>query len=431
MGVTIHYRGSLADLSRVEDFEDRLIDLALDLGGNCRVWRSADEQDSTRAVRGLILDLAPGQESTSLLISPEGWLIGLMSIEEAERGALAERPWCCVKTQFGPLEGHVALVELFSALKAEFMPDLEVSDEAGYWEERDVGQLQRKIDFVSHTTELLEDALASDGLSREAAEDPQILATRIERLARKVHETISRPAEHAPVDFPDDESGAPPDPAENEARWDALYKENRRTQERLERELDEQMILGVDAREALEAAIEEATLHLEQDSGEDAADEIPLILSDSSESAASEETWREDCTSDEDGDEETWDERFRHPLHLRARELWMRLHDISKRADERSSNVSLLMRSAGEIVGGFAQALPLPPSYEMDDVAAGRSLVQLKRALRGAAFVAGALLLVLADTTIDAEQFRPLHGEAEDLQKEIVELLRTIREMRA
>ena len=76
MGVTIHYRGSLADLSRVEDFEDRVIDLALAVGGNPRLWRSAGESDPSRMVRGLLIDLAPGQETTSLLLSPEGWLIG-------------------------------------------------------------------------------------------------------------------------------------------------------------------------------------------------------------------------------------------------------------------------------------------------------------------------------------------------------------------
>ena len=32
MGLTVHYRGSLADLSRVEDFEDRVIDFPLYVG---------------------------------------------------------------------------------------------------------------------------------------------------------------------------------------------------------------------------------------------------------------------------------------------------------------------------------------------------------------------------------------------------------------
>jgi hypothetical protein len=36
-----------------------------------------------------------------LLISPEGWLINLTEIEEAEKGQLTEPSWCFVKTQFG------------------------------------------------------------------------------------------------------------------------------------------------------------------------------------------------------------------------------------------------------------------------------------------------------------------------------------------
>jgi hypothetical protein len=197
MGITIHYRGSLADLSRVEDFEDRVIDLALALGGNPRLWRSADKENPARMVRGMFLDLAPGQETTSLLISPEGWLIGLVDIEDAERGTLDEKPWCFVKTQYGPIEGHVALVELLTALKKEFMPDLEVMDEGGYWEHRDLAELKRKTEFLGKAIRMLGDAIAGDQLSPEAAEDPEILATRIERLAQQVHQTLSRPAASA------------------------------------------------------------------------------------------------------------------------------------------------------------------------------------------------------------------------------------------
>ena len=40
MGITIAYRGRLADLARIEDFEDRLLDLALELGGLAQIWRS-------------------------------------------------------------------------------------------------------------------------------------------------------------------------------------------------------------------------------------------------------------------------------------------------------------------------------------------------------------------------------------------------------
>ena len=52
MGVTISYRGRLADLSRIEDFEDRLLDLALEVGGLARIWRSHGDGDPQRMVRG-------------------------------------------------------------------------------------------------------------------------------------------------------------------------------------------------------------------------------------------------------------------------------------------------------------------------------------------------------------------------------------------
>jgi hypothetical protein len=76
MGITIAYRGRLADLARIEDFEDRLVDCALEMGASAQIWRSWPDDNPERIVRGVILVLAPGQEPASLLLSPEGWLIG-------------------------------------------------------------------------------------------------------------------------------------------------------------------------------------------------------------------------------------------------------------------------------------------------------------------------------------------------------------------
>ncbi len=229
MGVTISYRGSLADLDRIEDFEDRVLDLALELGGQAELWRTAEVEkgDSPplceapsgpsgqrgtvplfdrRVVRGIILNLFPGQETTSLLISPEGWLINLVEIEEAEKGQLAEPPWCFVKTQFGPIEGHVALVELLDVLKREFIPNLEVRDEGGYWETRDLPGLTAKFKFLQAAMKAFTDGLERHGLSDEAAEDPEILLARIERIAQVVHRTLTKPAKHPPARRDDEET---------------------------------------------------------------------------------------------------------------------------------------------------------------------------------------------------------------------------------
>src|SRR5262249_4120949 len=92
MGSTRAERGRLAALARIEDLEDRLLDFALEVGGMAQIWRTQADNDPGRVVRGVILQLAPGQESTSLVVSPEGWLVGLTDIEDAECGRLTEPP---------------------------------------------------------------------------------------------------------------------------------------------------------------------------------------------------------------------------------------------------------------------------------------------------------------------------------------------------
>ena len=98
MGVTIHYRGTIDRLDLIETFEDRVLDLAFAMGGKATIWRSFSSQDPSRIVRGLILEMAAGQESMSLLLSPEGQLINLFEIEDAEKKPLNELPCCFVKT---------------------------------------------------------------------------------------------------------------------------------------------------------------------------------------------------------------------------------------------------------------------------------------------------------------------------------------------
>jgi hypothetical protein len=204
MGITIAYRGRIADLARIEDFEDRVVDCAIEIVARVQIWRSWPDDNPARVVRGIILDLAPGHESTSLLLSPEGWLIGLTDIEDAEAGRLEEPPWCFTKTQFGPVEGHVALVEMLADLKREFLPDLEVSDDGGYWETRDLAELVRKRSLIKEAVDGLAEGLRRHGLSREAAEDPNILLRHIERVAEQVHRNLRRPAEHSPVELTDE-----------------------------------------------------------------------------------------------------------------------------------------------------------------------------------------------------------------------------------
>lgn len=116
MGVPIHYRGKMDDLSQVETLEDRLLDLVFSLGGRATIWRSYADHDPARVMRGLMIEMAPGQETLSLLISPEGHLTPLFQIEDAEKAPFDGPPHCFIKTQFGSLQRHIAIVHLLDAI---------------------------------------------------------------------------------------------------------------------------------------------------------------------------------------------------------------------------------------------------------------------------------------------------------------------------
>jgi hypothetical protein len=425
MGITIAYRGRLTDLARVEDFEDRLVDFALEIGAQVRIWRTWAETNPARVVRGVIVDLAPGHESTSLLLSPEGWLINLTEIEDAEEGRLKEPPWCFVKTQFGPVEGHVALVEMLAALKREFLPDLEVSDEGGYWETRDLAELVRRRALTKQAIDGLAEGLRRHGLSREAAEDPSILLRHVERVAEQVHRILRRPAEHPPVELEDDDDfGGTADPEATEKLWDELAKQNRRQQERLQRAIEERLSRGLDDVTAFEEALREIVPGLPDEETERFAepwrgDEPPPF----GESGADEAVGQGAGFREAEDDPFEAEEEQRHPLLQKAMDLLVRFDSLFGDKDPRfAPALRTLFHGAGDAMGGLAQALG-GRDHEPDDY--GLRVAQLKRALRGAAFARGALFPLRS--TLSKEQFDDLFRTLQQMETDIVSELGKLR----
>jgi hypothetical protein len=418
MGITIHYRGKLDDLSRVEAIEDRLIDLTLALGGEVQVWRSMADvtpQDGAerRMVRGLILNLDPGQETLSLLFSPEGWLTPLWRIEEAEQGPFAEPPSCFVKTQFGSVVGHASVVELLSALRDEFLPQLEVTDESGYWDDRDPAKLAAAMERNAKAIDAFAAALDDSPLSSEAREDPEIVATRIERVARLVHQSFRQQEQDAAAQRDSEDSDEfCPGWSEQEAQWQRLHQESQARQHRMQRRIEERLLNGDTPEQALGAAHEEEfpgrNSRDQQSDGEKAADE----------------PWLASLTDADLGEDISTPER--DPLLARVSELLVRLMKQAERDD--SPVAAALVRHACEICGGLSQVLPLPPPYDFDREERGLAVMQLKRALRGAAFLRGECFSLPASASGGLQRDQ-LRDEVEAIQGEIITLLKQARPM--
>lgn len=413
MGITIHYSGTLDDTSRVEEMEDRVMDFVFALGGRATIWRSFADHDPSRMVRGLMLEMTPGQETFSLLVSPEGHFIPLFQIEEAEQSSLAEPPYCFVKTQFGSITGHVAIVCLLDALKEEYANNMQIRDEGEYYETRDIGGLKRKFEFLDDAMHSLGDGLREHGMSREAMEDPMIVAKRIERIAELVQQKIAgQSSASLAMDVTEsDQTAWNERQLEEEVGWmEVQRRKNDLRSDRMARRIAESTAKGMSARAAFELAMSDEGLSTE--------------LNDSPADA----TLKGDFTEEPEADSASihrYDDAIEslrnepHPAVTQAQEFLLRCMDLAEQHPSQRGFATTLTRGAMDIVGGLVQAT----SDDLDDrMHCALAITQLKRALSGHAYARGAVFGLASENAISYEVAAQLHEQLESILHSLHEL---------
>jgi hypothetical protein len=410
MGVTIHYRGTIDDISQVEAMEDRLLDLVFALGGKATIWRSFADHDSSRVVRGLLAELGPGQETFSLLISPEGHLTPLFQIEDAENAPFDKPPFCFVKTQLGSLHGHVAIVHLLDALKQRFCSNLRISDEGDYYETRDINRLHQQRRMVQSAMESLTEGLQEYGLNREAAEDPNILASRIERIAALVQQKI--PADREPPEVVTEDEGDgnwnEPSLEEEVENMDRLRRKNDLRNERMSRRIAEATAAGHSIEDAFELAMNEEGLSIPKDEADAQMESVP------------EEPWAESLPLYPFEEATSRSRRGHHPAVEQAQEFLIQVMNLEKDEPIKSSYYSILSRASMDIVGGLVQAT----CDESDDIInRALTITQLKRTLTAHAYARGAIFGLRGDMAITKDVSKQLHDQLESLLAIIHDML--------
>lgn len=424
MGVTVHYRGRISQTRLIETFEDRIIELALDVGGMARIWRSCPEDHPERIVKGTTLELAEGLETVSFILSPEGVLLPLYEIERAENGPLDEMPWVLCKTQFGTVNAHVTLVELLKAMKAKLFPNLEVLDEGKYFETGDLRELCRARSVVEQKIKTVAKSLKTAKNMSEPGANPN-LQRHIVEIAQRVHRTVLRPPEHPAVEFKESDTGKLDERrAGTEEEWDAMYRENERKQSSLMRNMEERLAKGGDPSEAFDAAMrDEGIIDLPDPDGPGEEVEEKSEWADIMNEAA-EEALKDLEQSNED------DESEMHPLLARAAGLLDEVMELprKRRKSVESGYLDGMIRGLAELNGAMSQVFTSEPE---DDTPYGLLLVQLKRALRGAAFFRGSLAPMQAEGLISRKRFKKWSDIVveieQELQKELFETRRKLR----
>ena len=198
MGVTIHYRGQLADVEKIKILGDELTQVAkkMDWAYNRldEDWskptdiRLEHDERGARIVghlglKGISFKPHPECESMSFFFNSDGKLCDPMGMVLVSQGNLKqEDAWINVKTQFAGPEIHLWIVGLLKYLQEHYIPDLEVSDEGGYWETGNFETLKEKMNYLNEKMDTVCSALSRVTGNHLERLSPDEIASMIEAL---------------------------------------------------------------------------------------------------------------------------------------------------------------------------------------------------------------------------------------------------------
>jgi len=183
MGLSIHYKGRITNPDWIRKLYQDLIRLAHESGWRCHDLTS---QKKTNTVE-LILELHTKCDPVFFLFDSSGRLHA-PSVEENETREIG---WCSVKTQYAPIETHIALISLLRYIAENYISDLEVIDEGGYWKTNDVIALQSARDFLNEKTKSVIDSL-TEIQEYSDMQDAESLADLVEEAVKKRLESEKR-----------------------------------------------------------------------------------------------------------------------------------------------------------------------------------------------------------------------------------------------
>lgn len=201
MGITIHYKGRINDLSNLDRLKDDLKDFAQIMDWK---WDELNEDfdgpddahleiEEGRAqiqghlpLNGLTLNLHPDCESFSVYFDKEGNLTDPVMYVFKKEGRLdPENAYLSVKTQFAPPEIHIAIIQLLRFLKKRYIPNLEVHDEGGYWETSDKTELENRLQSINEGLDKLERLFSEINVENEEPLTVEKLIKLIEEKLKK------------------------------------------------------------------------------------------------------------------------------------------------------------------------------------------------------------------------------------------------------
>ncbi|MCF6333097.1 MAG: hypothetical protein L3J11_07415 [Draconibacterium sp.] len=89
------------------------------------------------------------------------------------------------KTQFSPIEIHIAIIKLLKYLQQKYISNLEIWDEGDYWQTGDAVFLKEKMDFLNEKIIQVGDLLNS--IEFEESSTAKSVADKIEEVLKRMN----------------------------------------------------------------------------------------------------------------------------------------------------------------------------------------------------------------------------------------------------
>ena len=131
------------DILHFEEIQT-LVDVFVGLGVS-KVRLTGGEPLLRRGLPDLIAGLAGRSGITDRAVGPSR-LASVGSSGPSQGFGYLSQPAASIQTSIGGPELHRTVVGLLDYLKQAYMPDLQVSDETRYWDQRDEAELKRHMD---------------------------------------------------------------------------------------------------------------------------------------------------------------------------------------------------------------------------------------------------------------------------------------------
>jgi hypothetical protein len=175
MGVTVFYKGKLKSPDLIEPLLEELQSLSSELS-----WKFDPFSDTDLNLTGANLRLHPEAEALGFFFYPDGRLGNLISaILEKEKPTPADSRYkeldvlhlCWCKTQFADPSIHIMTVELLVYLQNKYFAELEITDDGGYYPDKNEIELMRRMQTIDTTINALGILFEGGELPEDIPED--------------------------------------------------------------------------------------------------------------------------------------------------------------------------------------------------------------------------------------------------------------------